>query len=145
MGFDILSSSFNASSAKRGIALAQPAITAASAAGALSAIGSVNLTSPTISSGIPSASTMSSVARAVEKAATDLKETTVYNAYVNVFDTIKLIAESGNYSYELKLTQQQQTELTPLLTKYGYTVDLVNNANYNVIIKWGKSTTVVGG
>ena len=118
------------------------AIESLSASSALSALRGVNLPSPVIASGIPTANAMSQVARAVEQAATDLQELTVYNTYVTVFDTIKSIAQSGNYYYELTLNQQQKTELTPLLTKYGYSVELVNNRKHNTVIRWGSTTTV---
>ena len=159
----ILANSQNAAGAIRDMAQAQPEISTASATEALAAIGGafggiqdtttpINLPTPTIADGIPTAATMLSVARKVEKAATDLKETTIYNAYVVVFDTIKSIAQSGNYSYELALTPQQQAELRPLLQKYGYTVDNVYISslsgfasrerfidNNKVSIRWGTS------
>ena len=149
---NILDNSQNTQSAIKSVATAQSAISSASATGALSAIGgiagtafpttAINIPTPTIAEGIPSAGSMLSVARAVEKAATELKETAIYNAYVDVFDTIKLIAQSGNYSYELELTPQQQAELTPLLAKYGYSTNLIksyNSTNY-VSISWGTSS-----
>ena len=118
------------------------AIEGLSASSALGALTGVNLPSPVIADGIPTAAAMSQVARAVEKAATDLQELTVYNTYVSVFDTIKSIAQSGNYYYELTLSQQQKTELTPLLTKYGYSIELVNNKKHNTVIRWGTASTV---
>jgi len=155
---DIIDNSQNSASAIKAVSSAQSTISTLSATDALAAIGvggaiggiptvtrTINIPAPTIADGIPSASTMLSVARKVEKAATELKETTIYNTYVTVFDTIKSIAQSGHYSYELILTPQQQAELTPLLTKYGYSVSLVNNANYNVSISWGASSVIGGG
>jgi hypothetical protein len=138
----VLSNSVNAIGARVATTTNVGKLSGLSASGALGELTSVNLASPVIASGIPSASAMSNVARAVEKAATDLQETTIYNTYVSVFDTIKSIAQSGNYYYELTLNQQQKTELTPLLTKYGYSVELVNNKKHNTVIRWGVSAAV---
>jgi hypothetical protein len=137
----VLSSSVNAVGAKLKSNKNSRFIEGLTASSALSALTGVSLDSPVIADGIPSAGVMATVARAVEKAATDLQELTVYNTYVTVFDTIKSIAQSGNYYYELTLSQQQKTELTPLLTKYGYSVELVNNRKHNTVIRWGSSTT----
>jgi hypothetical protein len=137
----ILSGSVNAIGANLKSYKNKRFIEGVTASGALSALTGVSLPSPVIADGIPTAAAMSQVARAVEKAAADLQELTVYNTYVTVFDTIKSIAQSGNYYYELTLSQQQKTELTPLLTKYGYSVELVNNRKHNTVIRWGSSTT----
>jgi hypothetical protein len=139
----VLSNSVNAIGANLKSTKNKREIEGLSASSALSGLTSVNLASPAIAPGIPSASAMSLVARAVEKAATDLQETTIYNTYVSVFDTIQSIAQSGNYYYELTLNQQQKAELTPLLTKYGYSVELVNNRKHNTVIRWGSASTVV--
>ena len=136
----VLSSSVNAIGATLKSNKNSRFIEGLSASSALSALTGVSLNTPVIADGIPTAGAMATVARAVEKAATDLQEITVYNTYVSVFDTIKSIAQSGNYYYELTLSQQQKTELTPLLTKYGYSVELVNNRKHNTVIRWGTAT-----
>jgi hypothetical protein len=138
----ILSGSVNAIGANLKSYKNKRFIEGVTASSALSELTGVNLPSPVIADGIPTAATMSQVARAVEKAATDLQELTVYNTYVTVFDTIKSIAQSGNYYYELTLNQQQKAELTPLLTKYGYSIELVNNKKHNTVIRWGTASTV---
>ena len=137
----VLSSSVNAVVAT-GKKTKNFAIEGLSASSALGALRGVSLPSPVIAPGIPTANAMSQVARAVEQAATDLQELTVYNTYVTVFDTIKSIAQSGNYYYELTLNQQQKAELTPLLTKYGYSIEQVNNKKHNAVIRWGTASTV---
>jgi hypothetical protein len=138
----VLSSSANAIGANLKSTKNKREIEGLSASSALSKLTSVNLAYPAIAPGIPTANAMSQVARAVEQAATDLQELTVYNTYVTVFDTIKSIAQSGNYYYELTLNQQQKAELTPLLTKYGYSIEQVNNKKHNAVIRWGTAGTV---
>ena len=138
----ILSGSVNAIGANLKSYKNKRFIEGVTASGALSALTGVSLPSPVIADGIPTAAAMSQVSRAVEKAAADLQELTVYNTYVTVFDTIKSIAQSGNYYYELTLNQQQKAELTPLLTKYGYSIEQVNNKKHNAVIRWGTASTV---
>jgi hypothetical protein len=137
----VLSSSANAIGANLKSTKNKREIEGLSASSALGKLTSVNLAYPAIAPGIPTANAMSIVARAVEQAATDLQELTVYNTYVTVFDTIKSIAQSGNYYYELTLNQQQKAELTPLLTKYGYSIEQVNNKKHNAVIRWGTAST----
>jgi hypothetical protein len=135
----VLSNSANAVGATQSSIKTQRAIEGISAVGALSALSTsgVNLPTPVIAPGIPSADAMTVVANAVVKAATDLEETAIYNTYVSVFDTIKSIAQSGNYYYELTMSEQQKSELTPVLSKYGYRIELVNNQKHNTVIRWG--------
>ena len=139
----ILSGSVNAIGARTTKTKYQRAlegVTARAAIGDLSS-STVTLPTPVIADGIPSATAMSTVALSVEKAADALRETTIYNTYISVFDTIKSISQSGNFYHELTLSQQQKAELTPLLIKYGYRVELVNNnSKYNVIIRWGSTS-----
>ena len=141
-----LSGSSNALGANQSSIKTQRAIEGVSAAGALDALAtsSVNLPSPTIAPGIPSADAMTVVANAVIKAVTDLQETAIYDTYVSVFNTIKSIAQSGNYYYELTLSEQQKSELIPVLSKYGYRVELVTNQKHNTVIRWGTGVTAKG-
>ena len=134
-----LSGSSNALGANQSSIKTQRELAGVSANSALDALAtsSVSLPSPTIAPGIPSADAMTVVANAVLKAATDLRENVIYNTYVSVFNTIKSIAQSGNYYYELTMSEQQKSELTPVLTKYGYRIELVNNQKHNTIISWG--------
>ena len=93
----VLSSSVNAVGAKLKSNKNSRFIEGLTASSALSALTGVSLNSPVIADGIPSAGVMATVARAVEKAATDLQELTVYNTYVTVFDTIKSIELLGSF------------------------------------------------
>ena len=142
----VLSNSVNAIGARLAIGKNSGQITGLSATSALSELSAstVNLSSPTIAPGIPSADTMTVVANAVVKAATDLQELTIYNTYVSVFDTIKSIAQSGNYYYEITLSEQQKSDLIPLFNKYGYRVELVNNQKHNTVIRWGPGAATGG-
>lgn len=61
----------------------------------------------------------------------------IYTTYKDVFDAIVAQAQAGSYEFFTGLTDQQQTELTPLLTKNGYTVSLLeNDKRFNFKISW---------